>query len=194
MTLRRSCRTSPAHLKPVGESLGCRRSPSRKKSRPRSGRRATGADGSNIRLVDVLNHAGLYEAYPFLQQMRVTMVVGRCAGAHRRRGVKYRVENGRTIYSPIVVRAANRRTPRHPSARDQHYIQKQGRVRVGLTTSERKVQPAGRRVGGKAAVGPKAHYAGHDRKSGAEGRKHRLSALTMGERAATLRRRLRHVG
>ena len=178
-----------AHLKPVGEKSWLQTLTFQKEIPTPKWATGKVRMGSNIRLVDVLNHAGLYEAYPFLQQMRVTMVVGPGVPEHIDGGaIKYRVENGRTIYSPIVVRAANEKNALDTLLHEiQHYIQKREGFASGSATSERKVQPAGRRVGGKAAVGPKAYYspdtiANQVRK----GEEHRLSALTMGERAATL--------
>lgn len=95
---------------------------------------------TNIKLPDLLHHPKLFEAYPFLNQMRVNVIVGKGVPDSREGGaLVFREDGGKLIYSPIQIRAKDQAGVLPTLVHElQHYFQKKEGFATGSNTSQRK--------------------------------------------------------
>jgi len=93
--------------------------------------------GLNLKLGDVLKHDQLFAAYPFLKQMRLSVIVGEGVPAGEAGGqVAFRHKDGGIIWNPIQVRTQSEAQIIPILLHElQHYIQqKEGFVGGSATT------------------------------------------------------------
>lgn len=93
--------------------------------------------GTNIKLSDLLQHDKLFAAYPFLKEMRASVMVGPGVPKAKEGGaLVFREKGGRIAYSPIVVRAKTQADVLPTLMHEvQHYIQKKEGFAAGSSPS-----------------------------------------------------------
>ncbi len=92
--------------------------------------------GLNIKLPDLLKHEELFAAYPFLRQMRVSIVLGEGVPLEKQgASLSFRMKDGGIVYSPIkVIARSEAEVLRSLMHELQHYIQEKEGFSSGSNT------------------------------------------------------------
>lgn len=96
--------------------------------------------GLNIKIPEILSHEKLFEAYPMLRNMRVSIIMGKGVPEGKEGGAFiYKEEGGKILYSPIQVKARDKANILPYLMHEiQHYIQKKEGFQGGSASSGRK--------------------------------------------------------
>lgn len=96
--------------------------------------------GLNIKIPEILSHEKLFQAYPMLRNIRVSIITGQGVPESKEGGAFiHREDGGKILYSPIQIKARNKADILPYLMHEiQHYIQKKEGFQGGSASSGRK--------------------------------------------------------